>query len=336
MFSLILIIILFSIFLFFKSQTLKIGIIANFSGDETFTMQDIINTTSLFLKKNSFTNIKFYYEDAKGNPKNSLKAYNKLKNKGIRIIIFATDSTSFKQIYPLLKKDKILGIGVSITSDLYTASDDYFIRTNITNENEQKQIADFLNSKTSNILVIKGFENPIYVNNSFENFRRFYHGNINLIPLSDDLNSIEKIKLYYNNEKYAYIMVNSLNKTALIINFLKKINKDINIMVFPWIYDEHLINLIDSKSNMIFPAYFSDDSNFKKEFFSEYSKNPNIYAYTINDALKVIYIAYKKVGYNSKKIKNYILNNEFNLGFKTIKFNKNGEINKKLSFKVIK
>ncbi len=47
-FSLIIVILALSIFLYIKSKTLNIGIIANFSGDETFTMKDIISTVNLF------------------------------------------------------------------------------------------------------------------------------------------------------------------------------------------------------------------------------------------------------------------------------------------------
>ncbi|GAB6190098.1 hypothetical protein JCM30566_18410 [Marinitoga arctica] len=336
LFSLILIILLISLFLFYKNNVLKIGIIANFSGDETFTMVDIKNAVNLFYLKNKNPNIKVYYKDTQGIVENSLKAYNYLKNKGIKIIIFATDSTSFKKIYPLLKNDKILGIGTSITSDSYTASNDYFIRVNITNKNEQKQLAEYLNTKTSRILVVKGFENPEYINNSFENFNKFYFGNINLIPLYNSIQSIEKIKLYYNNENYAYIMVNSLNKTALIINLLKKLNPNIYAIVFPWINDEHLIELLDDKKNIILPSYFSKNSDFAQHFFSVYYKNPNIYAYTVYESLRILYDSYKKTGNNLEKIRNYILNNEFNTEFGIIKFDENGETKKKLLFKVMK
>ena len=330
-FFLIGIILIIAIFIFIKNQTLKVGIIGNFSGDETFTMKDVIDSTTLFLKKNEHSHVKIYFEDSKGFPENALKSYNNLKNKGVKVIIFATDSTSFKNIYPLLKQDKILGIGVSITSDLYTASNDYFIRTNLTNENEQKQIAEFLNSRTSNILVIKGFENSVYINNSFDNFKNFYLGNINLIPLNEISQTIEKIEMYYNKENYAYIMINSLNKTVLIINLLKKLDPDMHIAILPWVADEYLLELIDNRKYIIFPEYSSQKPNFTEDFHEKYNKTPNIYAYTIQKALEVVLTSYKKVGNNVEKIRNYILNNKLGIA----EFDGNGEIKGRLIFREI-
>ncbi|WP_129409784.1 hypothetical protein [Marinitoga lauensis] len=173
------------------------------------------------------------------------------------------------------------------------------------------------------------------MNNSFENFSKFYSGTINLIPLNDITQSIEKIKFYYNNEDYAYIMVNSLNKTAIIINLLKKINPYIHIIIFPWINDEYLINLVDNKKNIILPGYFSKNSEFEKTFLTKYDKRPNIYAYTIYQALEILDYSYKKVENIPEKMITYILNNEFNSKFGTIRFDKNGEINRKLTFRVI-
>ncbi|KLO22269.1 ABC transporter substrate-binding protein [Marinitoga sp. 1155] len=327
-------ILIFILFFYIIKSPLKIGIIGNFSGDETFSMEDIVKAVNTFSKKYKYSNIKIYYEDAKGNAEDSLKVYNKLKKKNVSIMIFATDSTSFNPVYPLLKKDKILGIGASITSDIYTNKDDWFVRIIPNNKNEQKQIAEYLNEKTDEILIIKGYENPIYINNSFENFKDFYYGNINLIPLNTPENSIEKIKLYYNNENYAYIMISSINKSALIINLLKKMNPKINIIILPWFNDKHLIDLLDNKKNIILPYYFSNYSEYSRKFKELYNEYPNIYANIIYETLEILYYAYKNTPNRSEEIKKYLLNNTFNTSFGIVKFDKYGEINKKLLFEV--
>ncbi|KLO23828.1 hypothetical protein X275_01950 [Marinitoga sp. 1197] len=331
---LFLFILIFILFFYVIKSPLKIGIIGNFSGDETFSMEDIVKAVNTFYKKYKYSNIKIYYEDAKGNAENSLKAYNKLKKKNVSIMIFATDSTSFNPVYPLLKKDKILGIGASITSDIYTNKDDWFVRVIPNNKNEQKQIAEYLNKKTDEILIIKGYGNPIYINNSFENFKNFYYGNINLIPLNTPENSIEKIKLYYNNENYAYIMISSINKSALIINLLKKMNPKINIIILPWFNDKHLIDLLDNKKNIILPYYFSNYSEYSRKFKELYNVYPNIYANIIYETLEILYYTYKNTPNRSEEIKKYLLNNTFNTSFGIVKFDKYGEINKKLLFEV--
>ncbi|SHE66288.1 substrate-binding protein [Marinitoga hydrogenitolerans DSM 16785] len=312
------------------NKPIKIGIIGNFSGDETFTTQDVVRSVNLFLSENKQVKLKIYYEDASGNPDSALVAYNNLKKKNIKIILFSTDSTSFKPIYPLLKKDKILGIGISISHDSYTNEDDWFIRVSLNNKNEQKKISDFLNKKTKKILVIKSYENSLYINNAFENFKKFYNGDINLITLDKITSSIKKIKSLYNGENYAYLLINSVNKTVLISNLLKRLNPEINIIVLSWFNDDEITNLFDNHNNIFSLTYFQQNPDFLKTFKKKYNKNPNIYAYLTYETLEILSQTFKNTKNNPKDIKNYILNNSFTTSFDTVEFDKYGEIKRTL------
>ncbi|APT75501.1 hypothetical protein XO10_02845 [Marinitoga sp. 1135] len=319
----------------------KVGVIASLNGNEAFMVSDTINGIELFKKLNPDSKkLEIIIEDDGGNVKDAQKAFEKLKRKGVRVILFDSSSTLFEPIYRKLKDEKIIGIGISITADKFKNKNDNFFRLNISNENEQKAIAKYLNKTTDELLVIKDFENPLYINNSFVNFKKYYNGKIYYGVLKNsDISILEQVKNIYEGQNFVYLLINSVTNTAMIANYLKSINKDVYIVITPWIDKNQLSDLLNVKKNVIYSYYLRYKPREDVEFFVKYKelyqREPTIYACGTYEALEVISKIIKNKGREVNAIRDSFFKYRFKTTFGELSFDEYGESNHTIQLGVL-
>ena len=100
----------------------------------------------------------------------------------------------------------------------------------------------------------------------------------------NSLNEWNKGKLFENDKKYGYSLLNSLSKALFNLSYINNynlinLNKSTTIAIQAHVYYEDLISEIIQKTNNIpvsFDLYVSTDSEYKKKYITNYILNHSI------------------------------------------------------------
>lgn len=343
-------IILFSCF----NKTYKIGIITNLEGPNSamgIQAVKIADLTYEIYKKNTKNplNIEIITIDDSWDLNKIKKSYNIIKEKA-NIIIFGSTSTVFTAVYDdVIKDDNILGFIFSGTTE-FSNIDDNIIRIFMDTESEQKSIANFLTKRVSKKLLIiqENDRNLKYTSQSLDMFLKYYkNNNYELTNFSANKLDLEKVidKIKKGKFDYAYFIAGGTpREIAIAIQNIKAIDNSIKFLTLPASSDDVLISSLgENQEGVIFSTVsIFDETNpkYKKfiEDFKEYNftkQNPiDIIVYDQINILIEIFTKLKTD--NAKKIKKYLISNEFDGVTGKIKFNQFGDCERELYFFEVK
>ena len=101
--------------------------------------------------------IELIFEDSQGDPARGVTVYRKLVAEGMRIVVTQNSNVALP-ISQLVNKDKVLQMGISVTSDRYSTPDDLTFRVNGTTRFEAERMVQFtaerLSSRPGKVAVI--------------------------------------------------------------------------------------------------------------------------------------------------------------------------------------
>ncbi len=330
-------------------KTYKIGLITNLEGPNSASAIEAVNTVKVayeIYKKNTKKpiDIEIITIDDSWDVNKIRKSYSIIKEK-VNIIIFGSISTVFMAVYnDVIKDQNILGFIVSGTTEISNV-DDNIIRTIMDTESEQKSIANFLTKRLPKKLLIvqENDRNLKYTSQSLEMFLKYYKGSYEIVTFSANKLDLKEITEKVKKEKfdYAYFVAGGTpREVAIVIQNIKNIDGSITCITLPWVSDDVLISSLGKNQGGVILSAISilNESNlrYKKfiEDFKEYGFVPNSPIATIvYDQTNILIETFSKIKTdNAKKVKKYILSNEFEGVTGKIKFNQFGDCERDLYF----
>ena len=334
-----------------KEDTVKIGAILSLSGEYAEYGQNVKKGMDLALEKfhhnNPNINVKIIYEDNKGNAKDALTAYKKIKIQSPFAIIDGAISTLTLSIVPEITKDKIVLLSTGASNPSLSGISPYFFRVWNSDSEEGSFIAKKIYSKYG-----VGSINVLYINTDYglgllTAFKKEFVQLGGLIESEIAFNStmidfkdiISKIDFKKANTCY---LIGYANQTALITKTIRTINKD--CLIFSTVATEaDQFNALagESANNVIYaynaPTNSQEYQNFKQLYKEKYGTDPQILTDVAFDALSLILekVVGKEIS-SGEELRKFLSEMDEYLGASgNIKFDINGDVHKKMILKTI-
>lgn len=260
--------------------------------------------------------IKLIYEDSKTDPKEAVNALQKLiiVDK-VGVVIGAVTSSEFLAMTPIAEKNHVVLLTPSASSPKITEAGDYIFRNTYSDFYEGKKMADYIFNETQhrNVAVL-------YINNDYgvglrDAFKQEFEKLGGKVVLENTYDSDEKdFRIHLAKLKRVNAQVLYLVGYAE-MGYILKQAKELKILLptFSCIMfeDANIIKIARNTTDGViyaYPAYFPESEEnivrkFVNDYKEEYGEEPNIYAATSYDALKILYLAMKKGDVTSEKIK---------------------------------
>jgi len=293
--------------------------------------------------------IKIIYEDSKADPKTGATAMYKLIENKVRAVIDNSVSSVALAIAPIGDKNKVVVLSTGSTNPKLSGISPYFFRIWNSDDLEGRLSAQFV--KDSLHLSRAGI---IYVNNDYGNglckvfsneFKSKGGQVLNQESYEQGANDFKTqlAKIKANNVDVLYIAGYS-RENATIIKQARELNINCQFIGTVTIEDKTIIEIAgQSAEGVIYPFPKDPDisnptvSNFRKNFRAFYSEDIAITCDVGYDAVYLIAKAISLENNSGEGIKNGL--NEISTyegASGLIEFDKNGDVNKPMQFKIIK
>lgn len=307
-------------------NTIKIGYIADLSALTSQLGVDARN--ALLLRVDQINEqggvdgdpIEVIIKDDKGDPETAERLFDEFKNEEIKFVVGPLTSS---MAIPALKaqSEEMLIVSPSISGDLATGIDDFFLRTCQLNTQQAKQLSDFMTSNGYlETTVLYSKINKEYTETLSKSFKEQFQqsggkvaGMINY-DSTDDLQSVttKLISLGSSNT----VIVSSSIDTAIIQQLLKKLDPNHQSFGINWAMTNDLIdNGGRAVEGMYFVGNYSTDiktddyTAFSNAFYERYDYEASFITYWTYDAIEVlVYGLRESKELTPKMVKETILN----------------------------
>ena len=342
-FTYILLFINFNSFAEENKKTLKVGLLAPFSGEYKDMGQSIMLSLQLALDEIDDDDIKIYPRDSGfNNPNKLIQSIESLKEEGVKIVIGPISHEDFKSlsnfkdmifispsnINPKIQSN-ILSIGVSLESQIKSIEN--FIKENkrkktiiMYPKNEYTTLIDAkINSiNINNKKIFKYSSDPKVLTSDIERLTNYKQRKRNLISrvkiLEEKEDKASKLELKRLEQKYTIGKVNF--DSVIIIDFGDSLKSALTSLLYSDVdQDEVLIVTVNQwfdKSifleNSIEKLYYPsvDINNFqkyKKKYSKIYGLQPTEITILTYDALGLIYYIWNKKNYKISSMKDFMI-----------------------------
>ena len=349
-----------------NQKSLKVGLLAPFSGQYKGMGQSIMLSLQMALKEINDDNIKIYPRDSGfNNPDKLIQSVESLKEENIKIVIGPISHEDFKNltayknmifispsnINPKVQSN-ILSVGISLESQMKSIED--FIKQNKRKKTiimyPKNKYTDLIDAKINNISInnkkiFRYSADPKILTSDIEKLTNYDQRKRNLISrvkiLEEKDDEASKLELKRLEQKYTIGKVNF--DSVIIIDFgdsLKSVltslvysdvdQKEVLIMTVNQWFDKSIF-LENSIKNLYYPSV--DIKNFQKyktRYFKIYGVQPTEITILTYDALGLIYYIWKKKNYNISSMKDFIIKDSIKGKIGTFKFT-DGKLIQKLN-----
>ena len=349
-----------------NQKSLKVGLLAPFSGQYKGMGQSIMLSLQMALKEINDDNIKIYPRDSGfNNPDKLIQSVESLKEENIKIVIGPISHEDFKNltayknmifispsnINPKVQSN-ILSVGISLESQIKSIED--FIKQNKRKKTiimyPKNKYTDLIDAKINNISInnkkiFRYSADPKILTSDIEKLTNYDQRKRNLISrvkiLEEKDDEASKLELKRLEQKYTIGKVNF--DSVIIIDFgdsLKSVltslvysdvdQKEVLIMTVNQWFDKSIF-LENSIKNLYYPSV--DIKNFQKyktKYFKIYGVQPTEITILTYDALGLIYYIWKKKNYNISSMKDFIIKDSIKGKIGTFKFT-DGKLIQKLN-----
>ena len=353
-----------------NQKSLKVGLLAPFSGEYKDMGQSIMLSLQMALKEINDDNIKIYPRDSGfNNPDKLIQSVESLKEENIKIVIGPISHEDFKNltayknmifispsnINPKVQSN-ILSVGISLESQIKSIED--FIKKNKRKKTiimyPKNKYTDLIDSKINNISInnkkiFRYSADPKILTSDIEKLTNYDQRKRNLISrvkiLEEKDDEASKLELKRLEQEYTIGKVNF--DSVIIIDFgdsLKSVltslvysdvdQKEVLIMTVNQWFDKSIF-LENSIKNLYYPSV--DIKNFQKyktKYFKVYGVQPTEITILTYDALGLIYYIWKKKNYNISSTKDFIIKDSIKGKIGTFKFTEGKLIQKLNIYKV--
>jgi hypothetical protein len=339
----ILIFLNFNLFAEENKKSLKIGLLAPFSGDYKELGQSIMFSLQLALDEIGDENIKIFPRDSGfKNDKKLLESIQSLKSEDIKIVIGPINFEDFKvlnnhkdmifispsNINPKVQ-DNVLSIGISLESQI--KSIEKFIKKQKKNKTiimfPKNQYSDLIEKKINNI-DLKNFKifryssDPKVLTSEIEKLTNYPQRKRNLLArvkiLEQKDDEVSKIELKRLEQKYTIGKVNF--DSVIIIDFGDSLKSVLTSLVFSDVDQEDVlittvnqwfdksIFLENSIKNLYYPSVnYKNFQNYTNKYSKIYNIQPSEITILTYDALGLIYYIWNKKDFKVNSIRDFII-----------------------------
>lgn len=339
------------------SESIKIAVVGPLTGDNAEYGLGFVQAAEMkaeeFNKSGGVLGKKIVIEkfDDKNSPEEGVSVANKIVSaKDIKAVIGHFASGVCMAAAPLYNENKILEISPSASHPDYSSIGEYIIRNNtIINKEAAASIdiaVDKFNKKKVGIISIKtdwGVSTAAIVKQLIDKrqdgAKVVAHEEV--IEGSDDYRpAITKLK---EAGTEVVIAVGMYNLLAPVAKQYKEVDPDIKLVGFSNAYSQYLLELGGkSVEGVAFPVIFFSKSNEEKiktfvhDFKEKYGNEPSALTAQAYDSVGVYLQAVAKVGsQDPEKVKNAVLELEYEGVTGHTKFDKNGDVEKAFTYVVI-
>ena len=303
---------------------IKIGWIGPLSGDVAFYGQAIKNATDLAVDEINNAGgidgrkIKILYEDAQMDPKAGVAALTKLANiEKVPIVIQAAGSSVMLAEAPIAEKNKVVLISPTASNDKIKYAGDYIFRNWPSDSYQGEVIADFaantLRKKEAYILFINndyGFGLKDVFSKQFTGLGGMIVGSDSYDEGATDFRSqLSKVKV---SAKGIVFLASHYREAGLLLKQAKELGMKVQLIASDGCFAPEFIELSHGAAegtivaNMRWHPESKDPivSSFVAKYRNRFGKDPEVYAASSYDLIKIITIAIERGGITSDGIKN--------------------------------
>ena len=326
-----------------NKNSLRVGLLAPFSGEYKDIGQSIMLSLQLALKELNDDKIKIYPRDSGfNNSKKLIQSVESLKDENIKIVIGPISHNDFKNlseykdmifispsnIEPKIQGN-ILSVGVSLESQIKSIEN--FIKKNDRKKTiimyPKNKYAPIIDSKINNInlnnkKIFKYSADPKVLTGDIEKLTNYRQRKRNLIArvkiLEEKDDEVSKLELKRLEQKYTIGKVNF--DSVIIIDFgdsLKSVltslvysdvdQDDVIIVTVNQWFDKSIF-LENSIKNLYYPSVnFKNFQKYKNKFSKVYGIQPSEITILTYDSLGLIYYIWNKNDYKISSIKDFII-----------------------------
>ena len=326
-----------------NQNSLRVGLLAPFSGEYKDIGQSIMLSLQLALKELNDDKIKIYPRDSGfNNSKKLIQSVESLKDENIKIVIGPISHNDFKNlseykdmifispsnIEPKIQGN-ILSVGVSLESQIKSIEN--FIKKNDRKKTiimyPKNKYAPIIDSKINNInlnnkKIFKYSADPKVLTGDIEKLTNYRQRKRNLIArvkiLEEKDDEVSKLELKRLEQKYTIGKVNF--DSVIIIDFgdsLKSVltslvysdvdQDDVIIVTVNQWFDKSIF-LENSIKNLYYPSVnFKNFQKYKNKFSKVYGIQPSEITILTYDSLGLIYYIWNKNDYKISSIKDFII-----------------------------
>ncbi len=326
-----------------NKNSLRVGLLAPFSGEYKDIGQSIMLSLQLALKELNDDKIKIYPRDSGfNNSKKLIQSVESLKDENIKIVIGPISHNDFKNlseykdmifispsnIEPKIQGN-ILSVGVSLESQIKSIEN--FIKKNDRKKTiimyPKNKYAPIIDSKINNInlnnkKIFKYSADPKVLTGDIEKLTNYKQRKRNLIArvkiLEEKDDEVSKLELKRLEQKYTIGKVNF--DSVIIIDFgdsLKSVltslvysdvdQDDVIIVTVNQWFDKSIF-LENSIKNLYYPSVnFKNFQKYKNKFSKVYGIQPSEITILTYDSLGLIYYIWNKNDYKISSIKDFII-----------------------------
>lgn len=306
-----------------KEEKIKIGIMTPTTGNLAFMGENIVKSAEFAIEEQGLSNkVELIVEDTGylGSGESVINSYRKLVDSNkVQVIIDGMSSDGSMAVAPLLDKDKVVMITPLTGGENIDNSAEYMFRNGPSDIIAGTKPANDLFYKFGYKKVALLTDNAEYTTDISKHFRNSFNGKIVYDELiTPDLNDYrtEIAKIPRDTDA---IIINTASgvSAAYIIKQLHESGNKIPIFCNFIAFNENNLKIAgnDAFENIyIYDPEFEDSQltrNFFEKYKTEYGKSPTIQFHTTGtyDAIKMIVEAEDNVGYDGRRIHNYLLKN---------------------------
>ena len=326
-----------------NQKTLKVGLLAPFSGEYKDMGQSIMLSLQLAIDEINDDNIKIFPRDSGfNNPEKLIQSVESLKEENVKIVIGPISHEDFKNlsnfkdmifispsnIDPKIQNN-ILSVGVSLESQI--KSIEAFIKKNKRKKTiimyPKNKYTPIIDSKINNIninnkKIFKYSADPKVLTSDIEKLTNYKQRKRNLISrvkiLEEKDDEASKLELKKLEQKYTIGKVNF--DSVIIIDFGDSLKSVLTSLVYSDVdQDEVLIMTVNqwfdksiflenSIKNLYYPSIdIKNFQKYKKNYSDVYGLQPTEITILTYDALGLIYYIWNKKNYKITSMKDFII-----------------------------
>lgn len=338
-----------------ESKEMKIGAILPLTGDIAAYGENCKNGIDLAVDEiNSGggldgKKVRVVYEDSQGLPQIGVAAIQKLINKDtVSTIIGDVTSGVTLSIAPIANKNKVVILSPGASSPKVTEAGDYIFRNWQSDSLEAEVMAKYALEKGYGDIAI------MYINNDFgkaldETFSKIFVSKGGKILINEAFEQNEKdfrthlLKIKIFNPQAIYLL-SYPQETPLILQQAKELGLNAQFLGVAAFEDGSLIKIAGKLADGVVYTFAippSDEdptvANFKKNYYSKYSKGPGLTSDTGYDAIKMIVLTIKLGGgFSGDDIKEGLYKiKDFHGASGIMSFDRNGDVVKPIGLKTV-
>ncbi len=326
-----------------KKEKVKIAIMTKLSSASIVGSSEV-NAGKMFMERHNITDIDIYLYDDKWLPEESVKQFKKMREDGIDILITSHVSGCVIALEDMINTEGVFCFVTGATTDVISNKDDLIFRNIQDVISEQYRIADYINERYNNILIIRDLDNFAYTEPALKYFTKKYKSNnfhlidINISNLDYEIIRQKIEKLSFDS---LYLLIGGYQVNAgNIAQLVHTVKPNTPVIYTPWMKSPTLLETAGKSidSSVIashYPPYGESQEiiDYLSEYQNKFGELPTYISLNVYTALEIIYEAIKKENKTPQTIKNYILNKrKFNTRFGEIEFNEYGDIDSPLYF----